>query len=162
MDSDDNITIESKDGKKVVIAKKAALRSGVIKGLLEDYPENTEFPLNQINGNTLEKIKEYLIHYQESEPEKIQIPLKSLNFNECVPEWDFNYLGEDVDMIFDLLHASNYMDIKSLFELTSAKLGSKIKGMTSQQVKNDFEIPELTPEESEQVMNDKKFLEDNL
>ena len=54
------------------------------------------------------------------------------------------------------------MDIKSLFELASAKLGSKIKGMTSDSVKGDFEIGELTKEEQEQVLNDKKYLEDNL
>ena len=54
------------------------------------------------------------------------------------------------------------MDIKSLLDLTSAKLGSKIKGITSESVKIDFEIPELTNEDQNQIMNLKKYLEDSL
>ncbi len=162
MDSDPIIKIKSNDGKEIEISRNAACKSGIIKGILEDFPDNTDIPLNQVNGVILEKVKEYLIHYQDEEPPKIEIPLKSIDFKECVPEWDYKFIGEDIDLIFNLLNASNYMDIKSLFELASAKLGSKIKGMTSDSVKGDFEIGELTKEEQEQVLNDKKYLEDNL
>ena len=54
------------------------------------------------------------------------------------------------------------MDIKPLLELTSAKLGSKIKGMTSDKIKQDFEIPPLTNEEKNDMINDRKYLEENL
>ena len=54
------------------------------------------------------------------------------------------------------------MDIKLLLEISSAKLGSKIKGATSESVKKDFEIPKLTKEENNQIMNLKKYLEENL
>ena len=162
MESDSIIKLKSSDGKEIEISKKATYRSGLLKGIIEDFPDNTEFPVNQVNGTLLEKIKEYLVHYQDEEPPKIEVPLKSTNFKECVSDWDYNYLGEDINLIFDLINASNYMDIKSLFEITSAKLGSKIKGMTSETVKKDFEIPELTKEENEQIMNLKKYLEENL
>ena len=162
MDDDLLIKIKASDGKVVEITKKAIFKSGLLKGIMEDYPDNTEFPLNQVNGAILEKIKEYLIHYQDIEPEKIEIPLKSINFKECVSEWDYNYLGDNIDLIFQILNASNYMDIKPLFELVSAKLGSKIKGITSEKVKNDFEIPEPNEEEQEQIIKDKIYLEQNL
>ena len=162
MDDDLLIKIKASDGKVVEITKKAIFKSGLLKGIMEDYPDNTEFPLNQVNGAILEKIKEYLIHYQDIEPEKIEIPLKSINFKESVSEWDYNYLGDNIDLIFQILNASNYMDIKPLFELVSAKLGSKIKGITSEKVKNDFEIPEPNEEEQEQIIKDKIYLEQNL
>ena len=54
------------------------------------------------------------------------------------------------------------MDIKSLYELASAKLGSKIKGISSESIKKDFEIPELTSEERDLILKDKQYLEDNL
>ena len=130
--------------------------------MIEDYPDNNEFPLNNLDSTVLEKVKEYLVHYQDIEPEQIEIPLKSNNFKECVNEWDYNYLGENIDLIIELVNASNYLDIKPLYELSSAKLGSKIKGMTSESIIKDFEIPELTNEEKEQIMKDKQYLEDNL
>ena len=162
MDNDSIIKLKANDGKEIEISKKAASKSGIIKGILEDYTDDTEIPLNKVNGPILEKVKDYLVHYQDAEPQKIEVPLKSINFSECVPEWDNKFIGEDIEVIFGLLNASNYMDIKFLFELASAKLGSKIKGMNSDSVKKDFGIGELTKEEQEQVINDKQYLEDNL
>ena len=162
MDDDPIIKLKANDGKEIEISKKAASKSGIIKGILEDYTDEAEIPLNKVNGDILEKVKDYLVHYQDVEPQKIEVPLKSINFSECVPEWDNKFIGEDIEVIFGLLNASNYMDIKSLFELASAKLGSKIKGMNSDSVKKDFGIGELTKEEQEQVINDKQYLEDNL
>ena len=160
MDEEQNIKMKSNDGKDVEISKKAASRSGVLKGIIEDYPDNAEFPINNVNGVILEKVKEYLEHYKDEEPEKIQIPLKDIEFKNCVNEWDYNFLGEDIDFIFNILSAANYMDIKPLLELSSAKLGSKIKGMKSDSVKKDFEIGELTDEEKQQIYEDKKYLEE--
>ena len=161
MDSDTIIKLKSSDGKLVEISKKNASRSGLLKGLIEDFPDNDEYPVNQVNGSILEKVKEYLIHYQDEEPKKIEVPLKSNDFKQCIPEWDYNYLGEDIELIFNLLNASNYLDIKSLMELASAKLGSKIRGMISESIKKDFEIPETTKEENEQILSLKKYLEEN-
>ena len=162
MEIDSVVKLKSSDGKEIEIPKKATYRSGLLKGIIEDCPDNTEFPVKQVNSSLLEKIKEYLVHYQDEEPQKIEAPLKSTNFKECVSEWDYNFLGEDIDFIFDLINASNYMDIKPLLEISSAKLGSKIKGMTSETVKKDFEIPPLTKEENDQIMVLKKYLEENL
>ena len=162
MELDSTIKLKSSDGKEIEISKKAASRSGLLKGIIEDFPDNTEFPVNQVNGTILEKVKEYLVHYKDEEPPKMEVPLKSTDFKQCVSEWDYNYLGEDIDLIFNLINASNYMDIKPLLEISSAKLGSKIKGTTSESVKKDFEIPELTKEENDQIMNLKKYLEENL
>ena len=161
MDDDSIIKLKSSDGKIVEISKKVASKSSLLKGIIEDFPGDDEFPINQVSGSILEKIKEYLVHYQDEQPKKIEIPLKSNDFKQCVPEWDYNYLGEDMDLIFNLVSASNYMDIKSLMELTSAKLGSKIKGITSELVKKEFEISESTKEEMDQILSLKKYLEEN-
>ncbi len=162
MDTDITIILKSSDGKIVEISKKSASKSELLNGMFSDFPDNTEFPLNQVNGDILSKIKDYLEHYKDEEPQKIDLPLKSLDFKQCVSEWDYNFLGENNDILFDLVDASNYMDIKPLFELSSAKLGSKIKGMTSEKIKTDFEIPPLTEEEKDQIVNLKKYLEDNF
>ena len=162
MEENGEIQISSMEGNIYNISKKAAMRSGILKGMIEDFPDDVSFPLKSIKGNILEKIKEYLMHYKDEVPQNIEIPLKSNNFNECVNNWDFNFLGNDIDIIFDLLEAANYMDIKPLHELVSAFLGSNIRGINSNNIFKDFEIEELTEKEKEQMMNDKKYLEENL
>ena len=162
MDQDSKIILITSDKKEKEIGKNASLRSGLLKGLMEDFPDNTSFSLNQVDEATLTKIIEYLLHYENSEPDKIDIPLKSSNFKECVSEWDYNFIGEDTDIIFNLLSASNYMDIKALYELCSAKLGSKIKGIPSEKVKKDFGIGALSEKEKEEILNYKNLLEQNI
>ena len=162
MDLDAEIQISSSDGKIINISKKAANRSGILKGMMEDFPDELSFPMKTIKGNILEKIKNYLMHYKDEEPKEIEIPLKSNNFSECVNNWDFNFLGSDIDTIFDLLEAANYLDIKPLHELVSAFLGANIRGINSNAIIKDFEIDELSENEKNEMMNDKKYLEENL
>ena len=162
MDGEKIIKIKSSDNKIVELSSKAALRSGLLRGIIEDYPEDTEFPLNHVNGTTLEKVKEYLTHYQDQEPSIISKPLKSNNFKECADEWDNNFIGEDNDSILSLIIAANFMDIKPLLELASAKVACKIRGTTTESIRKDFEINELNNDEKEQIEKDKKYLEKNL
>ena len=162
MEENEEIQISSLEGNIYNISKKAAMRSGILKGMIEDFPDESLFPMKSIKGNILEKIKDYLMHYKDEEPQKIEIPLKSNNFNECVNNWDFNFLGNDIDIIFDLLEAANYMDIKPLHELVSAFLGSNIRGINSNSIFKDFEIDELTENEKKEMLGNKKYLEENL
>ena len=162
MEENEEIQISSCEGNIYKISKKAAMRSGIIKGMIEDFPDDISFPMKSIKGNILEKIKEYLMHYKDEEPQKIEIPLKSNNFSECIDNWDFNFLGNDIDIIFDLLEAANYMDIKPLHELVSAYLGSNIRGINSNSILKDFEIEKLSDIEKQEILSDKKYLEENL
>ena len=73
------ITLVSSDGEKMQIAAKAAQRSQLVKGIIEDYPDDAEVPLNNVKSNILKKIKEYLEHYADSEPKEIERPLASQN-----------------------------------------------------------------------------------
>ena len=162
MEENEEIQISSCEGNIYKISKKAAMRSGIIKGMIDDFPDDISFPMKSIKGNILEKIKEYLMHYKDEEPQKIEIPLKSNNFSECINNWDFNFLGNDIDIIFDLLEAANYMDTKPLHELVSAYLGSNIRGINSNSILKDFEIEKLSDIEKQEILSDKKYLEENL
>ena len=162
MEVEEEIQISSKEGNIYKISKKAAMRSGILKGMIEDYPNDTTFPMENIKGIIMEKIKDYLMHYEKEEPQEIAIPLKSNNFSECVNTWDYNFLGNDFDIILELLTAANFLDIKPLYELISAFLGANIRGMNSNSIFKDFEIDELNEKEKEEMLLDKKYLEENL
>ena len=166
MDAEKMIKVKAADGKLVELSTKAATKSSVLKGLIEDYPENDELPLpeNTVNGNELEKIKDYLMHYQDvEEPPKIPKPLKSNEFKECcVDEWDYNFVGDNNNEILALIRAANYLDIKPLLELLSAKVACKIRGTTTESIRKDFGIENINKDEEAQINADKKYLEENL
>ena len=163
MDADKKITLTSSDGEKVEISSKAVQRSVLVKGIIEDYPDDAEVPLNNIKSNILKKIKEYLEHYENAEPKEIERPLQSQNFKECVDEWDFNYIEVGLDFIFELILGANYMDIKPLLELASAKVASIIKGKSTEEIRKTFNITnDFTPEEEQQIIEENKWCMENL
>ena len=152
----------SSEGIKEPISLKAALRSQLIKTMIEINPDSNEIPLD-IESNILKKIKEYLEHYENEEPSEIERPLPSSNFKECVSEWDYNFMNLGVDTIMSLSLASNKMDIKSLLELTSAKTASIIKGKNTQEIQKEFNIEDdFTPEEEQQILEENKWCMENL
>ena len=152
----------SPDGIKESISLKAGLRSELIKMMLEINPDSNEIPLD-IKSDILKKIKEYLEHYENEEPLEIEKPLPSSNFEECVSEWDYTFMDLDKDMIFDLILASNKMDIKSLLELSSAKVASDIKGKSTEEIRQHYNISDdFTPEEEQQILEENKWCMENL
>lgn len=163
MDSGKNITLLSSDGEKIEISAKAVQRSVLVKGIIEDYPDDAEVPLNNVKGALLKKIKEYLEHYENEEPKEIERPLPSQKFEECVDQWDFNYINVDLDLMFELILGANYMDIKPLLELASAKVASIIKGKTTEEIRKAFNIQnDFTPEEEQQIIEENKWCMENL
>ena len=161
MDAEKTIKVKSSDGKVIELSTKAASKSKLLSGVIQDYPEDSEFPLNKINGATLEKVKEYLVHYQDSEPKQIEKPLPK-DFKDCVDEWDYKFIGDDNDQILALIFAANFMDIKPLLELAAAKVATLIRGTTTESIRKDFEINDISKEEDEQMQKDKSYLEKNL
>ena len=163
MDAEKKITLVSSDGEKIEISSKAVQKSVLVKGIIEDYPDDAEVPLNNVKSNILKKIKEYLDHYENSEPKEIERPLPSANFKECVEEWDYKYIDVELEMIFELILGANYMDIKPLLELASAKVASIIKGKTTEEIRKIFNITnDFTPEEEQQITEENKWCMENL
>ena len=161
MDVEKTIKVKSSDGKVIELSTKAASKSKLLSGVIQDYPEDSEFPLNKINGATLEKVKEYLVHYQDSEPRQIEKPLPK-DFKDCVDEWDYKFIGDDNTQILAIIFAANFMDIKPLLELAAAKVATLIRGTTTESIRKDFEIKDFSKEEENQMENDKSILEKNL
>ena len=157
------LTLVSSEGEKMQISVKAAQRSQMIKRIIDDFPNETEIPLENVRSNILKKIKEYLDHYQDTDPKEIERPLASQNYQECVDPWDFEFINVDLDLIFEIILASNYMDIKPLLELASSKVASIIKGKTPEEIRKTFNIQnDFTPEEEQQIREENQWCLDNL
>jgi S-phase kinase-associated protein 1 len=72
--------------------------------------------------------------------------------NEVMSQWDADFVDVDQELLFELILAANYMDVKPLLDLTCAKVASMIKGKTPEQIRKTFNITnDFTPEEEEAV-----------
>ena len=164
VEDDAKVIMISSDGQKFEISVKAAMRSQIMKeSIMGNNQEEIEFNANNIEGDILKKIVEYLEHYENEEPKEIERPLPSLNFKECVDEWDYNFIDVDINTIFKIINASNYLNIPPLLELSSAKMASIIKGKTTEEVRQLFGIQnEFTPEEEQQIIEENKWCMENL
>ena len=86
----------------------------------------------------LKKIIEYWDHHGLQIPPSITKPLKSTKMEENTSKWDADYINIDDKLLFALLNTSNYLIIKPILELASAKIASEMKGKTKAQIVERF------------------------
>jgi S-phase kinase-associated protein 1 len=143
------LSLNSSDNVKVTIDSKSAERSVLLKGLLQDYSDENDIPMPDIKGDILKKCVEYMTHYKDTEPKDIPRPLPSPNLLDVTDEWDVNFIsGIDLDSVFEIINASNYLDLKSLLDLSCSRIASIMKGKTAEEIRNIFNLDnDLTEDE---------------
>merc|ERR1740138_965413 len=143
--------------------------------------EDHEIPLPNVKTEVLAKVIEFCKHHSVEKMPDIDKPLKSSNMKDVVPAWDAAFVEVEQDMLFELILAANYMDIKSLLDLTCAKVASMIKGKlrhsivsadvflanlissgkTPEEIRKTFNIVnDFTPEEEAQAREENKWCEE--
>ena len=167
--NDEKIILVSQEGDKFDIPKKVAIMSELVKTMIttEDEDENEEdnnqeIPLINMKSKVLGKVIEFCKYHTENGPMKdIEKPLKSPNMEEVVDEWDASYINVDQELLFEIILGANYMDIKSLLDLSCAKVASMIKGKSPEEIRKTFNIVnDFTPEEEKQVRDENKWCEE--
>ena len=167
-DDDDDagkmVDLVSQEGDNFQVEKKVAMMSELVKTMIpedEDDAEQGEIPLPNVKSQILAKVLEFCKHYNEEPMNEIEKPLKSANMNEVVQEWYANFVDVEQEVLFELILAANYMDIKPLLDLTCATVASMIKGKTPEEIRKTFNIVnDFTPEEEAQVREENKWCEE--
>ena len=127
----------------------------------EDTEENIRVPLLNVNSVNLNKIIEFCKKYKDEPMTKIWKPLKSNKMNEIVSDWYSDFVDVEQSVLFELILAANYMDIKPLLDLTCAKVASTIKGKTPEEIRHTFGVDsEFTPEEEARIREENKWVEE--
>lgn len=73
---------------------------------------------------------DYCEKHKNNTPPEIEKPIKSVDMSENVSDpWDAKYIEiENLEDLFELILAANFLDIKSLLDLSCAKVATMIKG----------------------------------
>jgi S-phase kinase-associated protein 1 len=154
--------IAQEESESYPVSRKVALQSELIKTMVEGDKDEKEIPLPNVKGPVLKKVIDYMTYHAEHPPKEIEKPLKSANMADVVCKFDADYVDVEQELLFELILAANYMDIKPLLDLTCAKVASLIKGKTPEQIRKQFNIVnDFTPEEEEAVRAENKWAEES-
>lgn len=157
----DDIILMSQEGERFPVPRRVAQMSELVKTLTDDAGSNEEVPLMDVKTPVLAKVIEFCRHHVDNKLPEIEKPLRSANLSDIVPEWDAKFVEVEQEMLFELILAANYMDIKSLLDLTCAKVASMIKGKTPEEIRRTFNIKnDFTPEEEAQVREENRWCEE--
>lgn len=160
--SSEKLTLQSSDDCVFEIQRSVAMGSELIKTMLDNDKDETRIPLPNVKGHVLEKVVAYLDHHAGNPAKEIDRPLRSANMKEVVEEWDADFVDVDQEVLFELILAANYMDIKPLLDLTCAKVASMLKGKTPEEIRKKFNIQnDFTPEEEEAVRAENRWAEES-
>ncbi|KAG7388412.1 suppressor of kinetochore protein mutant [Phytophthora pseudosyringae] len=163
--TDMKVKLVSMDGEAFEVEAKVAVMSQLVQTLVADEQEGDEvqeIPLPNVKAPVLAKVVEFCQHHKDTPMAEIQKPLKSNVLSESVDEWDANFVDvADQELLFELILAANYMDIKSLLDLSCAKVACMIKGKTPEEIRATFGITEeFTEEEQQRILEENKWCED--
>lgn len=108
------------------------------------------------------KVIEFCRHHMDDPMPEIKKPLRSNIMVDNVSEWDANFIDIEQDVLFEILLASNEMGVKSLLDLSCAKVASMIKGKTPEEIQETFNIVDsFSPEEEARVREENKWCEES-
>ena len=135
--------------------------SSLVKDTIGDQEEDEDsgtmepIPLPNVSSQVLEKVIAFCTHYREDAMTDIQTPLKSNQLDQLVQEWYADFVKVDKDLLFSLVAAANFMDIKQLLDLTCLAVSILIKGKSAAELREMFNISaELSAEERAQIQED--------
>jgi S-phase kinase-associated protein 1 len=158
------VHLVSQEGESFEVSLENAKMSELVKTMIDeeqDEDEAQEIPLPNVKSAVLAKVIEYIQRHRTEPMNDIEKPLKSAQMNEVVQEWYANFVNVEQEVLFELILAANFMDIKPLLDLTCATVASMIKGKSPEEIRKTFNIVnDFTAEEEAQVREENKWCED--
>ncbi|CAL5210881.1 unnamed protein product [Lathyrus oleraceus] len=187
MASTKKINLKSCDGDIFEIDEAVALESQTIKHMIEDNcADATGIPLPNVTSKTLAKVIEYCKKHVEAANSQEKRVVEAANSQEKraveagnsqekhaveagnsqekhvvednLKNWDAEFVKVNQVTLFELILAANYLDIKSLLDLTSKAIAAMMVGKTPEEIRKMFNIAnDFTEEEEEELREENKW-----
>ena len=159
----EKVKLMCSDGEEVEVDQDIAEKSVLIKGLIDDSGTDEAIPLPNVKRAILEKVIAFCTHLRDHQAPEIEKPLRSTDMASVVDAWYAEFINLEQEILFELIMASNYLDIKPLLELACAKVASLIKNKSIEEIRKFFNIEnDFTPEEEAQIMEENKWAEQSF
>ena len=120
---------------------------------MESDPDASSISVPGVKAHVLALIVEYMNQHKGIEPNLIEKPLRSKVMHEvCKHPGDAEFIdriGENRQLLYDLILGANYMHVNSLLHLGCAKVASFIKGQPMEKIKEILSPNRNADEEKE-------------
>ncbi|KAI9070770.1 hypothetical protein K1719_019451 [Acacia pycnantha] len=145
------VTVISSDGDEFEIPINVAEQSILIQNLREEC--DGKIPLSNVNSATLSRVLEYCHKHASPEVAADEGGTGIAGGVEELKKWDADFLKTDkLDVIFDIILAANYMEIKSLLDFSCQIVSDMIKNKMPEEVRSIFNLTnDFTPDEEAQI-----------
>ncbi|KAK6522293.1 hypothetical protein TWF281_002857 [Arthrobotrys megalospora] len=157
------IILLSSDNVELKVDKEVAERSILIKNMLEDVGETPDqaIPIPNVNEGVLRKVIEWCEHHRNDPPPPADEDSDSRKKSTDIEEWDQKFMQVDQEMLFEIILAANYLDIKPLLDVGCKTVANMIKGKSPEEIRKTFNIQnDFTPEEEDQIRRENEWAED--
>lgn len=186
------IKLQSVDGEVFDVDIRVAKMCGTIKTMLEDggvdENDDTTVPLPNVKSHILRKILQWSQFHKDDPPFRDSEDSKEKRTDD-LSLWDADFLNVDHNTLFEMILASNYLEIKGkphltgrtqpyltvlanilvssllcsagLMDITCKAVANMLKGKTPDEIRNTFTIPnDFTVGEEEQVRMENEWCEE--
>lgn len=159
--SSELVKIITSDEVELEISRAAANMSVTLKAMVDDLGElaiTEGINLPNVTGKTAKRVFEFC-DYCVANPVPEQS--KDEKRSDDLAPWVVQFLQVDQVTLFELILASNYLDIKPLLDATCKQVANMIKGKTPEEIRKTFNIKnDFTPEEEAQVRKENEWCEE--
>ncbi|KAK2379499.1 SKP1 protein 1A [Trifolium repens] len=143
------ILLKSSDNETFEVEQAIAMQSQKIKHMIDDNSaDETIIPIPNVTRKIMAKIIEYCKKHVDAGS------FEENPSNDELKAFDADFVKVDHGTLWDLIMAANYLDIKSLLDLTCKTLAEMIKGkpFNPEEIFKFFNIvKDFSPEEGEEL-----------
>ncbi|KIK51972.1 hypothetical protein GYMLUDRAFT_78005 [Collybiopsis luxurians FD-317 M1] len=128
--------------------------------MLEDVGNSSDaISIHNVESDILKKVVEFCKHHSSeplSDPMEDDMQRKKIQ----ISEWDGQFLSVDKQLLFGIVVAANYLDIRDLLDVGCRKIVLMIHGKSTKEIRDLFDIVNnLTPEEETAIKNQNRWAE---
>jgi len=152
------VLLVTSDNEQFVVDKEVVERMGLFRDMVEfDQP----ILLHNICSSVLKKVLEYCEHYRGEPLPTTDDANENRKRTDDIDEWDKNFITVDQEMLFEIILAANYLDIKPLLDVGCKTIANMIKGKTPVEIRRLFNIVnDFTLEEEALLKKENEWAED--
>lgn len=174
------VVLVSGEGEKFTVDRKIAERSLLLKNYLNDMhnsnigeedgeeddgddddddEEEIVMPVPNVRSSVLQKVIEWAEHHRDSNfPDEDDDDSRK---SAPVDAWDREFLKVDQEMLYEIILAANYLNIKPLLDAGCKVVAEMIRGRSPEEIRRTFNIVnDFTPEEEAAIRRENEWAED--
>lgn len=174
------VVLVSGEGERFTVERKIAQRSLLLKNYLNDMHDSMEddddddgdkdeddddeedeivMPVPNVRSSVLQKVIEWAEHHRDSNfPDEDDDDSRK---SAPVDAWDREFLKVDQEMLYEIILAANYLNIKPLLDAGCKVVAEMIRGRSPEEIRRTFNIVnDFTPEEEAAIRRENEWAED--